>query len=365
MKIPCTIIKDLLPNYIDNCTSEESNACIKEHLEGCESCKALYNEMKKPLPYEQQEEIKFLKKIKKRNTNKIILAVFLTIVLCICGVLVKSFVIGSRTTDLTISDIQLKNKTITAYVYPISTKDRIFDMKLVSEGDEQFVSYQQVLPSVFHKNNDVQPIEINIDDIEGYLLLGDFVFDKDGNVYNRMVYDLFKNRVPYVGDVSGVQKLISIAYSDIINTGYGLKLDTDKEPYSMTLTFDEEASYYDFEAMKSVANLVLASIDNCNKMTIIVGSNKFTIENSVKPKNLKELQKMVIDYKVGKEFVDYEALLKKEHVAILEEYEITLRELSSLTVKLENKDLSEKELLDLKKKIQLLSEQKEAIEERL
>ncbi|MEG0468659.1 MAG: DUF4825 domain-containing protein, partial [Longicatena sp.] len=265
----------------------------------------------------------------------------------------------------TISDIQLKNKTITAYVYPMSTKDRIFDMKLVSEGDEQFVSYQRVLPSVFHKNNDVQPIEINIDDIEGYLLLGDFVFDKDGNVYNRKVYDLFKNRVPYVGDVSGVQKLISIAYSDIINTGYGLKLDTDKEPYSMTLTFDEEASYYDFEAMKSVANLVLASIDNCNKMTIIVGSNKFTIENSVKPKNLKELQKMVIDYKVGKEFVDYEALLKKEHVAILEEYEITLRELSSLTVKLENKDLSEKELLDLKKKIQLLSEQKEAIEERL
>ena len=32
-KNECKIIQDLLPNYIENLTSEETNSYIKEHLE--------------------------------------------------------------------------------------------------------------------------------------------------------------------------------------------------------------------------------------------------------------------------------------------------------------------------------------------
>ncbi len=41
----CNIIRDLLPLYIDDCCSEESREMIKEHLEKCEECRALYLEM--------------------------------------------------------------------------------------------------------------------------------------------------------------------------------------------------------------------------------------------------------------------------------------------------------------------------------
>ncbi len=41
----CNIVKDLIPLYIDECCSEESQNIIKEHLENCEDCKKVFNDM--------------------------------------------------------------------------------------------------------------------------------------------------------------------------------------------------------------------------------------------------------------------------------------------------------------------------------
>ncbi|MBO4456662.1 MAG: zf-HC2 domain-containing protein [Butyrivibrio sp.] len=38
-KIPCGIIKDLLPSYIDGILSESVNEAVKIHLEECASCR--------------------------------------------------------------------------------------------------------------------------------------------------------------------------------------------------------------------------------------------------------------------------------------------------------------------------------------
>ncbi len=44
----CNIIKDLIPLYIDECCSEDTAAEVKKHLECCEDCKALFEEMRSP-----------------------------------------------------------------------------------------------------------------------------------------------------------------------------------------------------------------------------------------------------------------------------------------------------------------------------
>ena len=41
----CNVISDLIPLYVDDCCSEESSKLVKEHLEGCESCRLAYNAM--------------------------------------------------------------------------------------------------------------------------------------------------------------------------------------------------------------------------------------------------------------------------------------------------------------------------------
>lgn len=41
----CNVIKDLLPLYVDECCSEESTSLVVEHLDACESCRKVYNQM--------------------------------------------------------------------------------------------------------------------------------------------------------------------------------------------------------------------------------------------------------------------------------------------------------------------------------
>lgn len=73
MKIPCNIVQDLLPNYIEELCSEETNKQMGEHLAECEVCDTKYKEMKGELPKQLEEqvvsleEIQPMKKIRKRH----------------------------------------------------------------------------------------------------------------------------------------------------------------------------------------------------------------------------------------------------------------------------------------------------------
>lgn len=42
----CNVVKDLLPLYVDDCCSEESAALVKEHLDTCENCRGVFDNMK-------------------------------------------------------------------------------------------------------------------------------------------------------------------------------------------------------------------------------------------------------------------------------------------------------------------------------
>ena len=42
----CNVIMDLLPLYVDECCSEESERLVAEHLEACESCRKIYDQMR-------------------------------------------------------------------------------------------------------------------------------------------------------------------------------------------------------------------------------------------------------------------------------------------------------------------------------
>ena len=44
-KRDCKIVQDLLPNYIEKLTNEETNKYITEHLNECKDCKKVLKEM--------------------------------------------------------------------------------------------------------------------------------------------------------------------------------------------------------------------------------------------------------------------------------------------------------------------------------
>ena len=47
-KIPCEVVRDLLPSYIDGLTSGTTNQIIEEHLEECDACREMLQAMRGP-----------------------------------------------------------------------------------------------------------------------------------------------------------------------------------------------------------------------------------------------------------------------------------------------------------------------------
>lgn len=65
-KTECKLVQDLLPNYIEKLTSEETNVFIEKHLKSCEECTKFLNEMNNDLeielPQNDDKEVDYIKK---------------------------------------------------------------------------------------------------------------------------------------------------------------------------------------------------------------------------------------------------------------------------------------------------------------
>lgn len=72
MKIKCNIIKDLLPLYVEQLVSEESKVDIEEHLQECDQCRKIYQEMNTPqqhIQYSREPAESFRRYVKKKKTS--------------------------------------------------------------------------------------------------------------------------------------------------------------------------------------------------------------------------------------------------------------------------------------------------------
>lgn len=66
----CEIIRDLMPLYLDDCCSEGSVRLVKEHIEECDSCRNLLEEMSKELIVGTREKQKNLMEEELLKTGK-------------------------------------------------------------------------------------------------------------------------------------------------------------------------------------------------------------------------------------------------------------------------------------------------------
>ncbi|MFM1653270.1 zf-HC2 domain-containing protein [Brevibacillus sp. B_LB10_24] len=107
--LPCSIVQDLIPNYIEKLASEETNHFLEEHMNSCEQCHDVWKVMTAEIGKEKtfpKVELKFLKKIKK---TRIIAGVF-----CLFFALLCSFWLYSKEYTFT-SDKGVLSTAITEY----------------------------------------------------------------------------------------------------------------------------------------------------------------------------------------------------------------------------------------------------------
>lgn len=95
MEKECNLIQDLLPNYIENLTSEKTNKQIENHIEKCQKCQEILNLMKDKTDIDISKiRNKKANYLKKYSFNlKFLQVVLLTILIIFIGNIVRKFVI--------------------------------------------------------------------------------------------------------------------------------------------------------------------------------------------------------------------------------------------------------------------------------
>lgn len=122
--LKCSIAQDLLPNYIEKLTSEETNMELEAHLLVCEECKLVLNQMAaeiKDIHKAPKAELKFFSKIKRTRLFAAAISILLALILSY-GIYAMEFTYSLDKGDLSnaITDYLVPfDKGIEAYVLEI------------------------------------------------------------------------------------------------------------------------------------------------------------------------------------------------------------------------------------------------------
>ncbi len=164
-KIPCELVQDLLPNYIENLTGEKSTELIKAHLETCEDCRKVYRSMtgeeeaagldessKKVVP--ERKEIDFLKKNRRRN-RRIVIACILGGLLLTAGLLYAwFFLIGQKSESSFIyCDVEVEGQHISVSGWVADSISVIRKIRFKEKDGVVTMTPVTVWASAFHRGS--------------------------------------------------------------------------------------------------------------------------------------------------------------------------------------------------------------------
>ena len=276
--LPCHVVRDLLPLYIDGLTGEQTSRDIRTHLDGCEDCSKQYKAMtagpdltadKASAEHAQAgKEIDYLKKVRKRSKLPAII-IACAALLVLGGLAARFFIFGSRNNSAVISadvknereitlDIELMDSALALSGTDISEKDGVVTveaksvlvgLRKSSKGTATYTAKEPIKQVV---------------DASGKVLW------ESGLKIEPYVGAMFADKVKYLGNASAVGKLVrSTCYSGLepMLTGQ-MKLGTSAEPYYLILYTEGNSSYVKESQLKQGA-LLLALIENLDEVRYV------------------------------------------------------------------------------------------------
>lgn len=289
-KIPCEIIKDLLPSYIDKLTSEESNIVIKEHLLECESCRDVVKRMDKEdevITEEDKKEIDFLKKSKKKHRRNIVIVIGLIALLYVNMTLFGFTLTGEEMPYNVIHNcvIDVDGTEMTISGEFLNPDWRVQDVKI--EEDRGIVNVKVIkaylLP--FTKNNFSESLvrDKNTNEIPQAIQevwVGNSIAWANGVQIDRDTSKLYSKRTPYIGESFKVSQLVDWAVIMGVKDSFGeyeIELQTESEPYGLKVIFEHGISGVvkeDIESeFKKMAAVIIGGIGNLEEVTVVYHMN--------------------------------------------------------------------------------------------
>jgi len=243
--IPCEVIRDLLPSYVDKLTSEVTNDIVKEHLTGCKECTGEYERMiapEKVITSDDVKEVAFLKKQKNKVRKAIIGGVLATILCVIVVIGIKVCAIGKESNPQSLAvEYTVNDKTVDfkCELMNAASVARITGISFDAKNGRLDIKVREAMRIPFGGNTEVRGI-YEANDKFNEIYLNGWLIWQDGVKISNDVAKLYRYKNEYVGNASAD---VNLAYALGIRETFGEftnELHTSEEPYGWTLSFSEE-----------------------------------------------------------------------------------------------------------------------------
>lgn len=274
--LTCAVVRDLLPSYVEGLTSEETNQAVEAHLADCPDCAVRRDAMTalaEPVEIaEQSREVDYLKKVKRGNKKRVLIAVLCTILLVIAGLAAQIFIIGTpaQEGELFVAESAEEDGVLRLSISTPSSATAFWGWKVDTADGVVNISARSVLVSPLFPNGG-GTVEVLLDGIREVYLCGLVVW-QDGVAIQNGTARLYETKTPYVGDISALNR---VATAMNIQSGcgpYTNSLQTSHEPYGWTLEFsnvytEKQAAWLDDTMEHDLAPLMMALVGNLGEVS--------------------------------------------------------------------------------------------------
>ena len=275
-KIPCEVIRDLFPSYIDGLTSETSNREIGEHVEGCEACREILTSMKGGgetfAPEEpEKKEIDYLKKNKRRNLRIVLFSLLGAAALALLVIGLRFFFIGEKAQegwpywDVAVEGRELKIGSS----FTEESATAVAGVRFEEKDGVVTISSRKVLVSPFHRG-DYEGTYTAKQEIR-QVRAGDLVIWDEGTKISNLAARLYETAHAYVGDMSANNRTAQVLRLGDVFGPYSNELETKEEPYGwkiiLKVGLTSEKDKRNSTIMMAAATLLMGTIGNLDRVT--------------------------------------------------------------------------------------------------
>ena len=283
-ELPCAIVEDLLPAYMEGLTSEETRQAVEAHLASCPACAAKRAAMgaeEGPSPEEAAEtarEVDYLKAVRRRSRRRVAAAVLGTLAVLMIGFAAMIFVVGEPLDPDGVAVSGFVQGDGVLQISPSSTASGIAFWGWTVEDRDGVVSItaRSVLASPLFRDG-TGTVEVSLEGVTE-IWLGEAgegrMIWQDDTMILADAWALYQAQTPYVGNNSAVGRVLAA-----VDTWYGppivdytISLQTSAEPYGLTIHFDDVTAHIlgagksIDDRMYAVAPALLALIGNLGQV---------------------------------------------------------------------------------------------------
>lgn len=265
--LPCAVVRDLLPIYVEGLTEPETNAAVEAHLKTCPACTARLAAMRAPEPPPEAEtakEVDYLKKVKRRSWKRVVLAVLITVLVLMGALAAKLFLLGNAAgPESMVFYVEQSDETLSLRISSAVSANAYWGWNTKSQGGVVEISAREGLVSPLHSTASAK-LDIPLEGVQEVYLCGRLIW-QEGTITAgqalKQFETLYEARTPYVGNPSALNEVAQALNLSRLGS-YTFRLQTGTEPYGWTVDFTQEIEGLTNELMPYLAPQMLAVVGN-------------------------------------------------------------------------------------------------------